>query len=107
MRHLPTWFPGAGFKRTAARWAETLTKMVESPHQYVKEQMARPIIYTRFCLTDTKHSPIQASGTAESSFTSSLLEAKAHIISEEEHDIKWAALSLYAGGADTASSFLR
>ena len=70
--------------------------------------MARPIIYTRFCLTDTKNYPIQASGTAESSFTSRLLEAKAHIIpEEEEHDIKWAALSLYTGGADTASSFLR
>jgi len=84
LKYVPTWFPGAGFKQTAARWAETLTTMAESPHQYVKEQMAL--------------------GTAEPSFTSRLLEAKAHITPDEEHDIKWAALSLYAGGADTTVS---
>ncbi|KAF8810262.1 cytochrome P450 [Phlegmacium glaucopus] len=68
--------------RTAVHWAETLTKMVEAPHQFVKQQMA--------------------SGTAESSFTSRLLEGS-HITAEQERDIKWSALSIYGGGADTAS----
>jgi hypothetical protein len=44
VRHLPAWFPGAGFKRTAARWAQTLTEMVEDPHQYVKQQMVSRIM---------------------------------------------------------------
>ncbi|KAF8810286.1 cytochrome P450 [Phlegmacium glaucopus] len=83
LKYLPAWFPGAGFKRTAVHWAETLTKMVEAPHQFVKQQMA--------------------SGTAEPSFTSRLLEGS-HITAEQEHDIKWSALSLYGGGADTTVS---
>jgi hypothetical protein len=43
VKHLPAWFPGAGFKRTAARWAQTLTEMTEGPHQYVKQQMVSRI----------------------------------------------------------------
>jgi len=38
----------------------------------------------------------------EPSFTSCLLEAP-DITPDKEHDIKWSAFSLYAGGADTAS----
>ncbi|KAF8814222.1 cytochrome P450 [Phlegmacium glaucopus] len=83
LRHVPAWFPGAGFKRTAARWAETVTNMVEAPYQFVKQQMAL--------------------GTAKPSFTSRLLE-ELHITAEQEHEIKWSAQSLYAGGADTTVS---
>ena len=39
VRHLPAWFPGAGFKHTAALWAESLVNMVEKPYQFVKQQM--------------------------------------------------------------------
>ncbi|PPQ96482.1 hypothetical protein CVT26_010476 [Gymnopilus dilepis] len=83
LRHVPSWFPGAGFKRTAKEWARTLAVMAEGPHQFVKQQMA--------------------AGTAEISFTSRLLEAS-DISPEEEHDIKWSAASLYSGGADTTVS---
>jgi cytochrome P450 len=82
LRYLPAWFPGAGFKKTAALWAESLVNMVEQPYQYVKQQMA--------------------AGTAEPSFTSHLLEDSPTITStEREHEIKWSAASLYSGGADT------
>ncbi|KAG5654671.1 hypothetical protein H0H81_009920 [Sphagnurus paluster] len=82
LRHVPTWFPGAGFQRTAKLWASTLVEMVEQPHEYVKRQMA--------------------AGTAPISFTSSLLEK--NISAEEEFDIKWSSASLYSGGADTTVS---
>ncbi|KAF8812810.1 cytochrome P450 [Phlegmacium glaucopus] len=83
LRYLPAWFPGAGFKRTAVLWGETLTNMVEAPYQFVKQQME--------------------SGTAKPSFTSRLLE-EGHITAEQEDEIKWSAQALYGGGADTTVS---
>ena len=46
MKRLPAWFPGAGFKWKAIRWAETLAAMAEGPYQYVKQQIVSRIMYT-------------------------------------------------------------
>ncbi|KAG6868405.1 hypothetical protein C0993_003642, partial [Termitomyces sp. T159_Od127] len=67
LRFVPSWFPGAGFKRTAKEWASTLVDMVEYPHDFVKRSMA--------------------TGVAPVSFTSSLLEGK-EILPEEDFEIK-------------------
>ncbi|KDR77000.1 hypothetical protein GALMADRAFT_66106 [Galerina marginata CBS 339.88] len=83
LRHVPSWLPGASFKKTAAEWAHTLAVMADGPHRFVKQQMA--------------------SGTAEVSFSSRLLEAP-NLTATQEHDIKWSAASLYSGGADTTVS---
>ncbi|KAJ7132207.1 cytochrome P450 [Mycena epipterygia] len=83
LRHLPSWFPGAGFQKTAKSWKETLDQMVEQPYQFVKQQMA--------------------AGTAEKSLVYTLLEGK-DISRTEEFDVKWLAASLYSGGADTTVS---
>jgi hypothetical protein len=80
LERLPSWFPGGGFHKIATQWRQTLNEMAQSPHQFVKDQMA--------------------AGTAEPSFTSRLLEEK-DVLDAEEHDIKWSAASLYSGGADT------
>ncbi|KAK0434405.1 cytochrome P450 [Desarmillaria tabescens] len=79
LTHIPDWFPGAGFKRTAREWASTLNEFVEKPYNYVKQEMA--------------------AGTARHSLTSSHLGKG--VTAEEEYDIKWLAATLYAGGADT------
>ena len=39
MKYIPEWFPGAEFKRQAARWKVTVDKMFESPYQLVKESV--------------------------------------------------------------------
>jgi len=39
VRYVPGWFPGAGWKAKAKRFANTLTEMVDVPHQFVKHQM--------------------------------------------------------------------
>ncbi|KAG5644939.1 hypothetical protein DXG03_007404 [Asterophora parasitica] len=83
LRYVPSWFPGAGFRRTAKSWAATLVEMVEQPHDFVKRQVA--------------------AGTAPISFTSSLLDGK-DISADEEFDIKWSSASLYSAGADTTVS---
>ncbi|KAJ3503676.1 hypothetical protein NLJ89_g8327 [Agrocybe chaxingu] len=85
LRYLPSWFPGAGFKKTAKLWWETLNAMTNNPYEWVKEHMKN--------------------GTAEVSFVSRLLEAEgADLTPEREHEIKWSAASLYSGGADTTVS---
>jgi len=43
VRHLPEWFPGAGFKKKAKLWSSTLHELVEQPHNYVKEQLVNNI----------------------------------------------------------------
>ncbi|KAG1874873.1 cytochrome P450 [Suillus subluteus] len=82
---VPAWFPGAGFKHLAREWRETLEEMVSAPHKFVKDQMA--------------------DGVALVSFTSNLLEG-CDISAEEDHTVKWSALSLYGGGSDTTVSAL-
>ncbi|KAJ3563157.1 hypothetical protein NP233_g9122 [Leucocoprinus birnbaumii] len=81
---LPDWFPGAGFKKTAREWAQTLDEMIEKPHKYVKEQIAK--------------------GIAKPSFTADLL-GNSDVDAGQEFDIKWSAGSLYGGGADTSRLF--
>lgn len=39
VRHIPSWFPGADFKRTAARWRERLGIAISSPFDRVKADM--------------------------------------------------------------------
>ncbi|KAG1854759.1 cytochrome P450 [Suillus tomentosus] len=80
LAHVPEWFPGASFKRKAREWCETLDEMASAPYEFVKDQMA--------------------AGIAPKSFTSDLLQGRI-LSAEEEHIVKWSALSLYSGGSDT------
>ncbi|KAM5534862.1 hypothetical protein V8D89_011417 [Ganoderma adspersum] len=79
LRHVPSWFPGAGWKKAAMKYRETFFAMVELPYKWVREQMA--------------------AGTTHPSFASALLEGNEDV--EREYLIKMTAASLYAGGADT------
>ncbi|KAJ6612835.1 cytochrome P450 [Mycena sp. CBHHK59/15] len=85
LRYWPEWLPGGGFHTTAKAWSKQLLEAIETPYSYVKIQMASA-----------------AAGTAETSFTSSLLEQRP----DEEYLIKWAAASIQAGGSDTTASQL-
>ncbi|KAL3461172.1 cytochrome P450 [Aspergillus heterothallicus] len=88
LRYLPAWFPGAGFKRTAAAWRKTLLTTIEKPYRLVLQQMQE--------------------GRYPDSYLSNLLEeARGRTLTaEEEQVIKWSAASLYTGGADTTVSTL-
>ncbi|KAG1755525.1 cytochrome P450 [Suillus lakei] len=83
---VPEWFPGAGFKRMAREWHETVEHMVNAPYKFVQDQMA--------------------AGIAPKSFTSDLLEGRT-VSAEEDHRVRWSAASLYAGGSDTTVSAIR
>ncbi|KAI6001506.1 cytochrome P450 [Pisolithus marmoratus] len=79
LAYIPEWFPGAGFKRKAREWNAELQDMMNQSFEFVKKQMA--------------------AGVACKSVASDLLERKTS--AEEEHDIKWTAGTMFAGGADT------
>ncbi|KAG1756032.1 cytochrome P450 [Suillus lakei] len=80
---VPEWFPGAGFKRLAREWHDTLEEMVSAPYKFVVDQMA--------------------AGIAPESFTSNLLRSSI-LSAEDEHVVKWSAATLYAGASDTTVS---
>ncbi|KAL4267769.1 cytochrome P450 family protein [Pleurotus pulmonarius] len=80
LRFVPRWFPGASWKRKAAKYRATLTQTVAVPYQFVKQRMS--------------------DGTAEPSFVSQALENDT-LGPKEERGIQWAAAALYGGGSDT------
>ena len=41
LKYVPSWFPGAGFQKKAARWREVNNTMAEKPFRYVKEQLVQ------------------------------------------------------------------
>ncbi|KAK0436566.1 cytochrome P450 [Armillaria borealis] len=73
MRHIPDWFPGAEFKRTAKKSWSTLGEVVEQRYSYVKQRMA--------------------AGDARYSFTSCQFENG--MSNDKDFDIKWSATTLY------------
>ncbi|KIK79440.1 hypothetical protein PAXRUDRAFT_280461 [Paxillus rubicundulus Ve08.2h10] len=88
LRFVPSWFPGAGFKRKAAVWREQLSEVDRKPYAWAKAQLK--------------------SGNYVPSFTSRHLSPEdGHALDSEEEDIiKWCSAALYAGGADTTVSGL-
>ncbi|KAJ7617238.1 cytochrome P450 [Roridomyces roridus] len=88
LKHIPWWFPGAGFKRRAAEWSKLAHAMLEVPFAETKRRLE--------------------SGLARSSFTSRGLDTlnnREGVYFEERH-LKAAAGSMFIGGADTSSAAL-
>ncbi|KAJ7102588.1 cytochrome P450 [Mycena belliarum] len=83
LKHLPSWFPGAGFKNIAKSYTKTVEDMANVPLAFVKEQMARE-----------QETP---------SYVSNLLRDK-EVSEDRLSDIKWSAASFYGAGADTTVS---
>jgi len=82
LRHVPSWMPGAAWKRIARQWRRNFDDMCEIPHELVKSSIEE--------------------GKATHNFTTQLLEDP----SLDDETIKRAGASLYAGGADTTVAAL-
>ena len=41
LKYVPSWFPGAGFQKKAARWREGIKEMSETPFRHVQEQLVQ------------------------------------------------------------------
>jgi len=82
LRYVPSWFPGAGFKRNAKIWRAMGDKMATLPFNHVKADLA--------------------AGTAVPSFTATCLQEGTY----SESDIMWSAGSMYLAAADTTFTTL-
>ncbi|KAF8523698.1 cytochrome P450 [Hysterangium stoloniferum] len=93
LRHLPEWFPGAGFKKKARIWRKTVTDMPTTPFQFVKKELL--------------------AGTAKPSLAATLLEeayenaGDQEISKDEEELLTNVAGAVYGGGSDTLTSTLQ
>ncbi|KAJ5425370.1 Cytochrome P450 E-classgroup I [Penicillium sp. CMV-2018d] len=87
LKHLPSWFPGAGFQRTAQEWGRVLTTLAERPYAFVLHQRSK-----------------QKDAGSYVSRHLNLLDGPA--TPDEENLIKWTAAVIYLGGADTTVSSL-
>lgn len=86
LKYVPSWFPGAGFKKTAAWMYKCSVDTVEIPFAWVRKQMA--------------------DGTAKPSFASRCLEDAGELTPTKLRDIKWTSASMYAAGADTTVALI-
>ncbi|KAJ7207518.1 cytochrome P450 [Mycena pura] len=80
LKYVPSWFPGANFKRLVEKYSDSCDDMAEIPLAYVKEQMEL--------------------GQAASSYAANRL-SEAGDSDQRQFDIKWSAASFY--GETTAS----
>ncbi|KZP29740.1 cytochrome P450 [Athelia psychrophila] len=88
LKHVPSWFPGAGFKRKAREWKRYSDDMLEAPFRALKEDIAN--------------------GVAKPSFAQRCLqEMDPNIdIAFQEKAIKGASASMYGAASDTSVTFL-
>ncbi|KAJ3722824.1 cytochrome P450 [Lentinula guzmanii] len=86
LRYIPSWLPGAGFKRLASDAKERFERMTREPFFAVKNEML--------------------SGTIDPCFVRLALEDAQHNSQAYEEAVMYSAGSLFSAGADTISSFL-
>lgn len=105
LRFLPSWAPGAGFKRKASQIKERMKGIDQTGFNWTKEQIVRIPLHSRLPLSLNPFSFWQQSGNYIESFTSNGLQPEdGEPLSAEAEDIlKWCSAGLYAGGADTVS----
>ncbi|KAF7360790.1 Cytochrome P450 [Mycena venus] len=83
LKYIPSWFPGAEFKRLAKMYTKLCDDFADVPLAYVQEQMLN--------------------GQETESYASNLLREK-NLPEERLNQIKWSAASFYGAGADTTVS---
>jgi hypothetical protein len=96
VRYLPSWFPGASFKRYAVEWRKLFENFVNESYEACKAKIVRfrmqsPVWHN----THVAHH--KENGTAVPSFCSIALESDGDMTPEKEFDLKWTVNSLYAG----------
>jgi len=83
LKYVPPWFPRAGFKKVASDARRLLEETANTPFQFSVQEMAK--------------------GTAQASLVSKNMQDTSTSMTEAEEDcLKWAASSLFSGGADTS-----
>ena len=75
LKHVPSWFPGAGFQKKAAHWREVNKALTETPFRYVKEQLVGVFfLRERDLELEVWTMNLQQSGNATPSVAASLIQ---------------------------------
>ncbi|KAF8745190.1 cytochrome P450, partial [Rhizoctonia solani] len=89
LEHVPSWLPGAGWKRKVQNWSIARENLMNVPLEWTKQQMANGT----------------ARPSALNTALTGLTNTDCKLDREEEEDIiKWAVGSLYGGAMDTTTS---
>lgn len=106
LRYLPTWFPGAGFKRKAAQCIIKTEEFASTPFEFAKNSVVSLHVISR---RQWPHFPAscisQESGMFQPSFCSTLMEDQ-EVTRQLAEDIKWTSSSMYAGSTDSVKPVL-
>lgn len=86
LQHLPTWFPGAGFKRKAAVWRAKMEEFVDKPYEMVLERMRSGATVPCFVTTLLEEARDEKGGAVDA---------------QRDFDIRWTANSMYSASMDT------
>ncbi|KAF4944836.1 hypothetical protein FSARC_14568 [Fusarium sarcochroum] len=88
LQHLPEYFPGAKFKKTARKWRESIRAVAYIPYRFVQRQIAsdnyRPSYVSKLVHQCEQDGP-----------------ADTTLCHDDEEAIAWSAASLYGAAADT------
>nr|BED42923.1 cytochrome P450 monooxygenase [Trametes versicolor] len=80
LKYVPSWLPGAGFKRKAAAWKTVIERGADEPFQWVKNSMKAGNAAMCYC---------------------TMLMGKDAVDEKREYDIKWTANAMYIASIDT------
>lgn len=84
LKYIPSWFPGAGFKKTAAQYQKVNMDQTDLPFQFVIKAMEER--------------------TALPSFVKHALESES-LNDDERYALKFCAAAMYGGGLDTMTGW--
>ena len=73
LKYVPSWFPGAGFQKKAARWREATNTMAEKPFRHVQEQLVRVQVLRVHDSESLNNDYLQKNGKAMPSVAASLI----------------------------------
>ena len=103
VKYLPSWFPGAGFKRSAVEWKKLIEDFVNEPYEDCKQKIvSRLPIPPAPMLTYLRIT--QKNGTGTPSFTSLAFDKNENMTEQEDFDLRWTTNSMYTGSIDTVRS---
>ena len=101
LKYVPSWFPGAGFQKKAARWREGVNSMVENPFRHVQKQLVRILFFFLRSHVSLNNDYMQKNGKTTPSVAASLIESLPDEgdpqRSEEERIAKEEAWIVYMG----------
>lgn len=93
MRHVPTWFPGAGFKRFAEVAWKHQVDFHEMPYNQVQQQLVRISVLQEDLIIIFSH---KREGTAAPSIARTFLEDAGENIDNAQHSVlSWTLVGVY------------